>query len=685
MASNLTGVQAGLVQENNVNDPTTRVIRGKNQFPQSFQHPSTCQYGLIDVVAAAKCEPGDVFPYKINTDLNTFTLKSPMKSKVTMHTAAFKVPMQALYPRNYDLMFPIPNKGSDVPDVDGPNRSNRAILAIRQFSHNLNRFFSNAISEERTDMLEHVVRMVFLTESIFSTGSIFSKLNIHLDSCKFTNLLADGNPSNDDYYIFDDWFDSVFIPSLRVSLLTNDPQPDFYSAHLEYYDTDEIPDLYFVSDSPDLIGTSSFRNGVRVSFISFDRSVELLRQGDWRFILNDTLANANLDTLPFNVDSLRLPEFVNIEHILAYQLACAHFFNNPKIDYIYSAQLWRDNMEYLAAGVVNYPRFEWNGMELLYDVVSSQIMNGDLSLFSFDTDNNLANLDRKISYFLNLFLFQNSLRYGDYFVGSRPEPIAVGDITIQDPSNPLEITRRLQMTRLLNKVNISGPRKDDYLRVIFGTRLPDAPKDVPIRLTLEDFDVDGFEVNNTGAEQASEDSTNITTTNLRLTDSRYMFEVEVEEPCWLIIVQYFDAHRIYSKTIDRFAFHFDRYDDFIPDLQFTGDQDVKQRELLGLAGNDDQAFAYNLRYMEYKQRYSYASGGFINRLKSWAMVTDNSDGNPAVSHISPSYIRSSPSEFDRFYKSLTGYSLGTRFHFIVVNTNIAVPYRQMVYAPEILA
>lgn len=681
MPKNLTGLQAGLVKENNVNDPTPRVIRGKNQFPQSFQHPSTCLYGLVDVVAAAKCEPGDVFPYKFNTDLNTFTLKSPMKSQVTMHSAAFKVPMEAIYPRNYDLMFPIPNKGSDVPDVDGPAKSNRSILAISRLVANMNFLANRLINSTRTDVLEHAIRLVFLYESIFSAGSIFSKLNIHLDSALFYGEGRIGL-ANQPQSIFDKWFDTFFIPMLGSMVVDT-------SCFLAYYDPDEISDKYYVTNNPNLLGSSGLEDGQRVSYISFDRCVELLRQGDWRLrSLDENLTSVGFHHIPVCFQQGLLPEYLNIEHIVAYQLSCAHFFNNPKIDYIYTAQLWRDNMEWIRVQATgDYPRFEWNGMERLYDVTASEIINGPVSNFSFtdDDDDSVAALDYKLSFFLNLFSFQNSLRYGDYFVGSRPEPIAVGDISIDNPNDPLDVTRKLQLTRLLNKANIAGPRKDDYLRVIFGTRIPEAPKDVPIRLSLEDYDVSGFEVNNTGAEQASDESTNITTTNLRLSESRYMFEVEVDEPCWLIMVQYFDAHRIYSKTIDRFAYHFDRYDDFIPDLQFTGDQDIKTSELFGVGGNPDIPFAYNLRYMEYKQRYSYASGGFINMLKSWAMVTDNTDGNPATSHISPSYIRSSPSEFDRFYKSLTGYSLGTRFHFITFNTNIAQPYRQMVYAPEILA
>lgn len=298
-----------------------------------------------------------------------------------------------------------------------------------------------------------------------------------------------------------------------------------------------------------------------------------------------------------------------------------------------------------------------------------------------------SNVFNTFVFWQNLFNYHNSLRYGDYFTGAHPEPIASGDINapvVDGSVNALDMTRKIQMARLLNKVNITGPRLSDYLRGIFGGPLPEAPKDSPVRLSKESFDVGGFEVNNTGTAQLDEETPNITTTNLRLDASKYMFEASIDEPCWIVVVQYFDAHRIYSKTIDRFAFHFDRFDDFIPDLQFDGDQDIKSREL-DATSDLTNAFAYNLRYMEYKQRYSYASGGFIRRLKSWALITDNKDGNPMTNNITPEYIRSSPSEFDRFYKSLKGYSLGSRYHFITFNTNVAAPYRQMVYAPEILA
>lgn len=110
MALNLSGIQAGTVQSNDLNDPNVRVIRGKNQFPQSFYHPSSCRYGEVDPVFAMRCERGDTVPYRFATDLNTFTMASPMKSPVNMYSAAFKVPLEAIYPRNYEIMYAQPNK-----------------------------------------------------------------------------------------------------------------------------------------------------------------------------------------------------------------------------------------------------------------------------------------------------------------------------------------------------------------------------------------------------------------------------------------------------------------------------------------------------------------------------------------------------------------------------------------------
>ena len=700
MALNLSGIQAGTVQSNDLNDPNVRVIRGKNQFPQSFYHPSTCRYGEVDPVFVMRCERGDTVPYRFATDLNTFTMASPMKSPVNMYSAAFKVPLEAIYPRNYEIMYAQPNKGDDVPEdtralLDPVKLSNVLISGLIGTYNRLG--YSN-------DFARNYVRNILLLESIFSSGSLFSKFNMHLDSWKMTITTFEHSGSTVDLpsMYFDEWFDTYFAPTLKSwfdgSLAQNKDDRNFYHLIDNLFDDDNVH-RYVVTDDKKLIGEQFGGTlGNPITYISFRRALELLRTGEY------DLNFAGADDYNFG-DNIEYPttlysfyQDLNIEPIIAYQLCCAHFFTNSKVDFIYDAKLWRDNMQSLFPSYEEdgglytmIMSFNWNGITKPYDVMSkgywSPFLLTEFYSILFDGEENLYYYRRITSFWFNLFSYQRSLRYGDYFTGSRPEPIAPGDINtpvIDGSVNALLLTRRLQLTRFLNKVNISGPRIQDYLRALFGGRLPEAPKDVPVRLSVERFNVSGFEVNNTGDAQLNPEKENITTTNLRLDESRYMFEAEIEEPCILLAVQYFDAHRIYSRTMDRFAWHKNRYDDFIPDMQFTGDQDVKQREL-DFANGNDAAFAYNLRYMEYKSRYSYASGGFVRSLPSWAFVTDNNDGNPSGLNIDPDYIRSSPSEFDRFYKSLSGYSLGSYFHFITFNTNICAPYRQMVYAPEILA
>lgn len=661
MAKDLSGAQAGMLQGSQVNDPATTTYKGKNHFPQTFMHPSTSRYGEVDAVCAMKCETGDIFPYRFITDLNTHTLKSPIKSSVNLYTAAFKVPMQAIYPRNWDIMLPIPNKGDDVPD------NTRCAFYPGTFCSRIYSALNHSFS---IDDLDKAIRCVFLLESVFSSGSLFTKFNIHLNAFTFHVNNKGDSISFDKYFDlhFIPWLEQVFVDGTNVKLVPGDVE----DSTIEYV---------LSSDG------KTHRLNAHLYAVPLRRLVELLRSGDYLLSTESTFEDFDSFPMPI-IDDLEVEPLrslkLNIESVISYQIACSHFFANSKIDSIYTAQLYRDNLQSVLYGANGrVPTFLWNGIQKQYDVFSEYIITDATQML-----NNISAFYNAYAYFTNLFSFVRSMRFGDYFTSARTEPLAVGDINapvVDGSVNSIEITKKLQLTRLLNKANISGPRYGDYLKRILGGSVPEAPKDVPIRLSLEQFNIQGFEVNNTGERQFSDnpDDQNIITTNLRLTDSKHLFVVNINEPCWIVVVQYYDVHRIYSKTTDRFAFHFDRYDDLIPDLQYVGDQDVNRSELdITLA---DYPFAYNLRYMEYKQRYSYASGGFIEFLPSWSMIADNGEGNPMPGHINSEFIRSSPTEFDRFYKSLTGYSLGSYFHFINFTINELDPYRQMVYAPEILA
>lgn len=86
--------------------------------------------------------------------------------------------------------------------------------------------------------------------------------------------------------------------------------------------------------------------------------------------------------------------------------------------------------------------------------------------------------------------------------------------------------------------------------------------------------------------------------------------------------------------------------------------------------------------MEFKQRYNQCAGGFVENLPGFAFVAVDERGSKSV--ITPDFIRSVCSEFDDFYVSLTGYSNGSYWHFIVDNYNDCSGSRPMAYAPSIL-
>lgn len=647
MPKDLSGAQTGITPRKGVNDPRPNNARGRNTFPQSFMHLTTDRYGEFSPFYWCKAERGDVQNLKTDHDLHTFTMKSPMVGTLQMHKSFFKIPMQAIYPINWDKMMTIPTQGDDVP-LDCRALLNIPLL-VKSLIDVINSTDSNFI----------LIKAVILLESITSHGSLFERFNYHFN------------------YVF------TFDPDGESRVVTPDEFfNEFYLALFNYLDES----AYSIE-----VGDETYSLYNDYNKVSRRRFLELLRRNDWSnddwsndvHFRNDYLtADSPLLSLRSgycsNFESTPQDCFINIEPIIAYQLACAQFGTNDFVDFIYSADLYRQNM-YSLATYSKTESFFYNGVKTFYDVFSGRYFS---ALISDGLDDFHA-----LDFFINLFSYQNSLRFGDYFTGAKPRPLAVGEYSAQvvDGSvSAVDVTRSIQMQRLLNRVNMVGRKLGDYLAGIFGGQLPEASKDIPLFLAHQSFTIKGFETENTGELQFDPHYQNTITSHLRSSENRHSFEIEIAEPCYIIGVNSYSMMRIYSKGIDRFAFHHDRYDDFIPEQQYIGDQDIKKAELDSSLLQPLAPFAYTLRYMEYKQRNSYASGGFIDNLPSWAFITDNTDGNPSDSNINPDYIRSSASEFDRFYKSLTDYSLGGYFHFIVAHTNITEPVRQMEYAPEIL-
>lgn len=677
MAKDLNAMNVGTQQSANVNNPNPRPVVARSSFPDNaHRHATTLQYGHIGVFDHFNTVRHDELNFRNQHEIHSYTLASPMLSGVTINKTYVRVPYKAIYPKNWDIMLPLPTKGDDVPE------NTRCILSSNFFAK-ISKYWSSLVGEGSTFTFssipdfKRVLDFVFLLESLYSTGSIFSQLNINLHAC-FT---GDSDGVNFD---FDDFFDLYFIPSLL----------EFDNATLGFQFPDFGGVIFHVGDSfqpLDGRGYESQNWSAPVAYI-----ISLMRHYDFTVVYNGpspfTFPNF-FSEFDDSLSSFTLvnPGPINIESVAAYQLACYQFFTNEHIDFIYSADLFRRSL--ISSYRIYYdpdglPTFGWNGELFEYDVLSQGMFDQILLDWSGDYSETDSSSDSFVfGFFRNIFSINQSLRYGDYFTGARPQPLAVGDYSVEVVNgsiDTLEQVRGMQLVRLANNVNLAGSKVGNYLQALWGGDLPEAPDDIPTFLVHQSFGVKGFEVENTGDAQVSDQNQIAITSQLRTTDNKHVFQYFEDRDYSIIIgLVSFDCERFYSNTCDRFAFHYDRYDDFIPEMQYLGDQEIYAREL-DIRNSQLAPVAYTVRNMEYKQKYSHASGGFIKRLPSWLFVADNETGIPMIGNISPSYIRSIPAEFDRFYKSLTGYSLGTRFHFIVKFSNVDHAIRQMVYQPQIL-
>lgn len=673
------------------NDVKPSYYMSRNKFPKlTYKMLTTARYGNIFPTFYFHGTRGDKIPLNSSHELDTFTLKSPLKSDVRFNKTYVKVPYKAIYHHDWDIMRVPPTTGDDVPnDV-------RAIFPIGSIVHSLHYRFTmasnSAVQATQSIPLSNIMTSWFThllaLESILSEGSLFSQYNLHF-SKYFFNYYFGSELKYIDYTNYDAWFDDIlmtFVDGLK------DLDLMFVLSLGDRLDVESQVTYNVVTD----MRTTSYSNA-----ISFRTALDLMRDEvfsvqispDAVSFVNDFIsASARILVTTNNKPALDFN--LNIEPIIAYQLACYQFFTDSNIDYIYDADQYRRMILSFyrnLLGSANVPAFfDYNSFHYEYDVFSNYYFR----LLSANIDANGLNY---LSYpiLLSIFSHRRSLRYKDYFTGCRPRPLAVGDIEDEYTASvnsgkvsAISVARSMQFTRFGHNVSLAGRRIADYLQMIVPGKRLDAPDDQPLWLAHESFILKGFEVENTGNAQLSNnpEDRNIITTNLKSSAGKFSFMTEVEDQCIILGLGSFDIARVYSRTIDRFAFHENRFDDFIPQLQFIGDQELYDKEIgLNIDSVVPLPYGYHVRHKEYKQKYHYACGGFIDNLPSWAFVTDNTDGVPASNNINSLYIRAVPSEFDRFYKSLTGYSLGSYFHFILcIKNDLSECSRAMIPAPEIL-
>lgn len=629
----------GLQHDNKATEPVKNYRQGMNTFNNSYRHATTERFADVSPFMALDLVERDKVPFRSTHKLASYTLKSPMMDEIYKHKFYSIVPYKAILPNTWELFYVNPTKGDDIPDDAYCNFD--IVGRWRWMYDGFVDYLELGEDGLDDDKISRIVEFFIATESIFSTGSLLAKLKYN-----FWPYLYKNKSTN-----FDVFFDNTLTTLFGSVILEREIQVGRFERV-----------------------AISQRQGVQ-RVVSLHTLLDYLRNGEYTNIqgLTSSQVYDKLDSFTSFVGQF-LPESwntydVDLSRVIAYQITCISQVTDASIDYLFNAQLFRNVLFPLQSPAV----FTWNGQPVLYDTFSKAMFTE-----IWFSKANFSSTCQK------LFSYAKSLKFGDYFTQMRPQPYAVGDrnLNIGIGVDVVEVTRKIVYQRFLNWSNRVGPKYEDYIKSLTGMdALPDPTE--PALITHSRGTVSGFEVENTGEAQLTEK--NSVTTLLRDTGSSFEFNIVVSEPSILLGLTSYDMPRLYTRLMDRANLKENRFDFFNHMMQYIGDQEVKAIEL-DASQNPNRNIGYTTRDMQYKMQVDQASGGFVFALPSWGFTSEDSDNDKSLAYgINPEFIRNLNQDFDRFFSSLTGNSLGTYFHFILKYKNdFSEMERAMDVAPDIL-
>lgn len=640
---------------------------GRNRFDMNALNLFTARFGELTPFFAFQTTEQDDISLAVRHETRSYTMSAPLMSGVKMVKDTFAVPYNAIMPRNWDKYYKNPKFGDDVPldcalvapDSD-PFWNPVRVWVDRIFSH----INDGDVTEYTFDDIADLLRNFIGLEYIFSNGSLPSLLGYHCSS--ILSISAPNSSLGSKYVSFDTFFEFL-LSELRDNFAFS-------------FSTEVIEAKYIDLDSP-LSDWHLFLNFLR-SNPSHAFSISQIAGKK-----TPTQIFSELNDIMYDSDTFSSADVVfNYSPLVAYQLICAQFYTNDDVDEIYSSDLYLSLGEnYFHSLILTLQTFDYNGTRCLYDVFSWHNLKMMLSYTShaMGGQNGLADDSSALVLdFLSLiFRLRNSLKFGDYYVGARKTPLALGDVTapvVNNKVSAIDTTKSIVMQRFLNAVNKVGQQLQEYTRQLLGGNLPPDVR-LPKQISHEVEQVSGDEIENTAENQGA------IVQNIRNYGGKYIFETSFSCPAIVVGILYFDASRVYSRNLARWFMQVDRFDMFNPYLQTIGDQPVYRAELDSRYPFSSVNFAYQTRNNDMKQLINICSGGFVEDLPSWAFVCDNdTSGSSTPINISSEFIRSQSSEFDRFFSALSGQTLSKYFHFIVKMDINVVAKRSMLRTPSIL-
>lgn len=660
-----------------VNSLSPLVPRVKNTFDLTHQICQTERFADVMPFFVMDCVPNDDVKMESNIDQRPqSTFASPLMTTFRKHRSYFAVPRSAIYRRNYQQLFVNPKKGDDVDFSNVVACVNYQDLYKAVSS--ILRLFSSFKIIQSTQYLTFFKTLALL-HSIFSEYSLLSYLELNPLNYNLTGQASKKAVSFDS--LFQDLINAIVANDTAIKLQFTGASNSMHFYALQW---DSFVD-YFMETSLDA-------DAVSVSLVKVSTGSAITSLPDFSAKLNaiDVFFEGQINT-----DVSTPGVLINIERIVAYQMCMSQFYTNDNVDDIYTGELWYQNVDGLVASMVGNSGFSnsstvytWNGVRLRYEPYSGKIISTFLSLL--DGVSLVANIPvRIIDYFLNIFTIGHSLRFGDMFNSARLEPLAVGDYSAPITSNEVsavDMTKATLMQRFLNAVNSVRNTIKGYAQMLFGV-VPDDLAPEPRFIAHSVIEIGSNIVANTGDNQGNLE------TNLVLHDSRPEFDIHVNQECIILGLSHYDCLQLYPRPLSPMALKIDRMDYFNPMLQNIGDQPVKTALMTNLIPNSAYSlgniFGYLQNDFEYKQSLNQARGAYITGAlvgasqelgrSTWAFIVSRKL-SPALTSM---FIRNFNSDFDIFYKSLTGFGVNY-FHFVCSYVNQVIASRPMNYVSNIL-
>ena len=698
------------------NDVTPAAPKGYSTFDLSHRFLQTHRFGEITPHCSFEFTKGSTDSMRLMNDTSSYSLKSPVKMDMFQKRSNFFVPLGAIIRNNWELITAQPVSGDDAPEnADGVVTAAQLNTFLGGLVEQICKISSSEADDSYTisDYLTDLIRNLLIGEMFFSQGSLCKQLLYDFSHCVLAIRTSSG--ANDKFATFDAFAEHIW------SALAPGDDVTKWVKYFEVCWIDEdnnVTDSFMVAPDGYLSDIPALSTLQRISFRHF---LDLARQNLNFYIVDDNASyNAKMklvssdgytslyadareylfgdfyisEDADVQLSYRPLTEDINFDRLSAYQLVCAHFFSLDYVDYIYSAELYRQLMQYyfdLCCHDGTSQTFTWNGLELNYDPLSGYAINKCALTGSYRTPFYSHSFDFSVqdSYLVNLFSFRHSLRYLDYFTGGRTQPLSVGtsgdkranvNVAVDNGNvNSVDMILAQNAARYLNFAQRAGRKISQWLDKLLPGGVPRPDMHDPQWLTTTGDALNPEQVQNTGASQAAD--ANSITARFKADSNQYVFTCSFDRPGYVICVTYYDIPRAYAFATDKENMHCNRYDRFNPFMQYNGSQKVNKQEI-GLIG--DTPFSYQNRYEEFKQKYDIAAGGFVENLPGFAFIADLQSGIPMQSNLNPTYIRSWNVELDPFYLALTGYGLAAYFHFIVKNVNIIKGVRPMEYAPQLM-